>query len=219
MLHLSSAAVTLTCYPVVDQQVCCMVWREPGLKVDVTMCFWRGNYQRHEEDFIVEHISAALKQALTSDRLFLNGSATCGGLHCLIIQQAVGEKCPKDSLLTCVQTEILKYSNTQGYGFFFIIPLLPNNLPPLNFPPHSPLPRHPHLSPPLIKYSESLALGQMPPPSLPGRQPADRARGSLWGTKGGGTKSGLGFKMQSREVFRMFPCLWWTQLFCSYSQA
>lgn len=51
---------------------------------------------------------------------------------------------------------------------------------------------------PFIKYSESLALGQMPPPSLPGRQPADRARGSLRGTEGGGYKEQVGL-LKCRE--------------------
>lgn len=82
------------------------------------------------------------------------------------------------------------------------------SLPPfISFPPLFISPLIPPTSPPLIKYSESLALGQMPPSlrcQAGSQLPGHVAR---WGgTKGGDTKSRLGFKMQNREIFMMFAC-------------
>lgn len=80
------------------------------------------------------------------------GSTTCGGLDCLIIRDVVG-MCQRQ--FTHLQTEILMNycsslsypssahlihvytvcyedlydGQTQGYGFFFTLPLLPNKLP------------------------------------------------------------------------------------------
>lgn len=83
-----------------------------------------------------------------------------------------------------------------GFGFFLTIHLLPSNLP--SFHP----PNTPHPSPPYKVFRDPGIWPRCPPPSLPGRQPAERARGSLSSTRGRGTK-----RMQNREIFMMFACL------------